>query len=51
MLIKCKIGNTKISTLINRDKTSVSIARKRLYEKIFCEKGLAVDLDKFIHSL
>lgn len=51
MLIKCKIGNTKISSLINRDKTSVSIARKRLYEKMFCEKGLAVDLDRFIHSL
>ena len=51
MLVKCKFGSKNIGKLTFKDITTISSSRKRLYEKIFCEKGSASDFDRFIYSL
>ena len=51
LLIKCNFSNTEISYLTNRDRSSITHAKKRLYMKLFKTKGDTVDLCKFILSL
>lgn len=51
LLIKSNISPIGIAKLTNRTKASISVTRKRLYEKIFSEKGNPQKLDEFILSI
>lgn len=49
-LIKANVPPVIIAMLIVTTRTNVSMIRKRLYEKIFSEKGSAEKFDRFIHD-
>lgn len=51
LLIRLGFGITEIASLLNRSKGAMSLARKRLYIKMFGKDGYAVDIDEFVKSL
>lgn len=51
LLTKCKFSNIDISNITNRERSSITKAKTRLYFKLFKEIGSAKDFDKFILSL
>lgn len=51
LLTKCKFSNIDISNITNRERSSITKAKIRLYFKLFKEIGSAKDFDKFILSL
>ena len=51
MLIKLDFKVKEIAVLTCHTPMAVTAARRRLYEKLFCEKGAPGKLDDFIHSL
>lgn len=51
LLIRLGFGTTDIALLLNRSTGAMSLARKRLYAKMFGEDGSAVDIDSFVKSL
>lgn len=50
-LLKISVSVTHIAHLLGRSKSSISIARTRLYGKLFEAPGTSEDLDAFIASL
>lgn len=51
VLIKLKLSPTAISVGVNRSKESISSIRRRLYSKIFNQKGTPADFDKFLDTI
>lgn len=51
LLLKIHTAPIEIATVLNKDKTTISSMRKRLYRKVFDREGSAKDWDEFIHSL
>lgn len=51
LLVKAKFSNTDIGHLTNLSLEGVSSVRRRLYQKVFQEKGGAKDWDTFLLSL
>lgn len=51
LLLKIGVKPAEISTLTNRERNSVSSARKRLYKKAFGKNAEPKMWDEFIHSL
>ncbi|MBO4315592.1 MAG: hypothetical protein IKX24_01900 [Prevotella sp.] len=51
LLLKVQIPPSKIAQILSVEVNSISMARKRLYEKAFGKKGKAEDWDVFIKSL
>lgn len=51
LLIRLGLGITEIASLSNRSIGAISIARKRLYIKIFKKEGTGGDFDSFLKSL
>lgn len=51
MLIKADFTPSEIAKLTNRPKETISSVRRRLYERIFQQKGKPEDWDNFILSL
>ena len=51
LLLKIHTAPIEIATVLNKDKTTISSMRKRLYRKVFDREGGAKDWDEFIHSL
>jgi len=50
-LVKIEVPATDIATIINRSRQSVTMIRKRLYNKIYGENGSTKDFDDFIIDL
>ena len=50
-LVKIEVPTSEMAVLINRSRQSVTMIRKRLYNKIYGENGSAKDFDDFIFSL
>lgn len=51
LLIRLGVNTTEISTLLCKSASAVSLARKRLYTKMFGKQGSAKEFDEFIKSL
>lgn len=51
LLLKMGFSLTAISSIILRSSSALTMARKRLYKKIFHKEGKAEELDAFIKSL
>lgn len=51
LLIKLRVPTTEIANTLNRDTSTVSSIRSRLFSKVFHKKGGAKDWDEFILSL
>lgn len=51
LLVKLQVPPTEIAGLINKEVSTVSSIRSRLYYKVFGRKGGAKDWDEFIRSL
>ncbi|MBR1520675.1 MAG: hypothetical protein IJ635_05500 [Bacteroidaceae bacterium] len=51
MLTKIRTSPKDISEVLNKDKSSVSSIRKRLYKKVFGKEGSGKEWDEFILSL
>lgn len=51
LLLKINMSPVEIARLTNHTKESISSARRRLYEKVFREKGTPGKWDEFIASL
>lgn len=51
LLIRLGCSISEISNLLSRSYSAISLAKKRLYFKIFKKDGLGSDLDEFIKSL
>ncbi len=51
LLTKCKFSNTDISCITNRERSSITKAKIRLYIKLFNRNGNAKEFDRFILSL
>lgn len=51
LLIKINIQPTEMAKLTNHTKESITATRRRLYEKIFHQKGTPKLWDEFIHTL
>ena len=51
MLLKIRTAPVEIATVLNKDKSSVSSMRRRLYRKVFGKDGSGKDWDEFILSL
>lgn len=51
LLIRLGFGIREIASLLNRSTGAMSLARKRLYIKMFGKEGYAVDIDEFVKSL
>ena len=51
MLLKIRTKPIEIATVLNRDKSTISTLRSRLYKKVFGKDGNGKDLDEFILSL
>ncbi len=50
-LVKIEVPTTDIANTINRSRQSVTMIRKRLYQKMYGENGSTKDFDEFINSL
>ena len=50
-LVKVNVPTTSMAIVINRSRQSVTMIRKRLYNKIYGENGSTKDFDDFIDSL
>ncbi len=51
LLVKLQVPPTEIAAVINKEVSTVSSIRSRLYYKVFGRKGGAKDWDEFIRSL
>lgn len=51
LLIRLGMSTTEISSLLSRSASAISLARKRLYVKIFNREGTPKEFDDFINSL
>ena len=51
MLLKIRTKPIEIATVLNRDKSTISTLRSRLYKKVFGKDGSGKDWDEFILSL
>ena len=51
MLLKIRTAPAEIATVLNKDKSTVSSIRRRLYKKVFDKDGSGKDWDEFILSL
>lgn len=51
VLVKLGFNNTDIATILCRTTSTVSLARTRLFRKLFNKEGKAKDFDAFIKSL
>lgn len=51
MLIKLRVAPTEIAKVMNKDASSISSIRKRLFQKLFDKKGKPKELDDYILSL
>ena len=51
MLIRMDIPNNDIATLICRSSGAVTLARKRLYKKLWGTEGSAKDFDEYINNI
>lgn len=51
LLIRLGCNATEISSLLSRSPSAITLARKRLYFKLFKEDGTGTDLDDFVKSL
>lgn len=51
MLVKAQFAPAEIAKLTERPKETITSTRRRLYNRIFQEKGVPEDWDNFIHSL
>ena len=51
MLLKIRTAPAEIATVLNKDKSTISSMRRRLYKKIFDKDGSGKDWDEFILSL
>lgn len=51
ILIKMDIGNKEMSELLCRSTSAISLARKRLYAKIFDKEGTAKQFDEYVKTL
>lgn len=51
LLLKIRTAPAEIATVLNKDKSTISSIRKRLYKKVFGKEGTGKDWDEFILSL
>jgi DNA-binding CsgD family transcriptional regulator len=51
MLLKIRTAPAEIATVLNKDKSTISSMRRRLYKKVFDKDGSGKDWDEFILSL
>lgn len=51
ILIRMDIGNKEMSELLCRSTSAISLARKRLYSKIFDKEGTAKQFDEYVKTL
>jgi hypothetical protein len=51
MLLKIRTAPVEIATVLNKDKSTISTTRRRLYKKVFGKDGSGKDWDEFILSL
>lgn len=51
VLVKCGIKTSESSLLLCKSVSAVSLAKKRLYKKLFKKEGSAKDLDTFLYGL
>ena len=51
MLIKLRVAPKEIARVMNKDASSISSIRKRLFQKLFDKKGKPKELDDYILSL
>lgn len=51
ILIRMDIGNKEMSELLCRSTSAISLARKRLYAKIFDKEGTAKQFDEYVKTL
>lgn len=51
ILIKMDIGNKEMSELLCRSTSAISLARKRLYSKIFDKEGTAKQFNEYVKTL
>lgn len=51
ILIRMDIGNKEMSELLCRSTSAISLARKRLYSKIFDKEGTAKQFDGYVKTL
>lgn len=51
MLLKIRTAPAEIATVLNKDKSTISSIRRRLYKKVFNKDGSGKDWDEFILSL
>ncbi len=51
MLIKLRVTPSEMAAVLNKEASTISTTRSRLYQKIFDKKGGAKDWDEFVMSL
>jgi hypothetical protein len=51
MLLKIRTAPVEIATVLNKDKSTISTTRRRLYKKVFGKDGSGKDWDEFVLSL
>ena len=51
LLLKIRTAPAEIALVLNKDKSTISSIRKRLYKKVFDKEGTGKDWDEFILSL
>jgi hypothetical protein len=51
MLLKIRTAPAEIATVLNKDKSTISSMRRRLYKNVFDKDGSGKDWDEFILSL
>lgn len=51
ILIRMDVGNKEMSELLCRSTSAISLARKRLYAKIFDKEGTAKQFDEYVKTL
>ncbi len=51
ILIRMDVGNKEMSELLCRSTSAISLARKRLYSKIFDKEGTAKQFDEYVKTL
>ena len=51
LLLKIRTAPAEIATVLNKDKSTISSMRRRLYKKVFGKEGSSKDWDEFIYSL
>lgn len=51
LLLKIRTAPAEIATVLNKDKSTISSMRRRLYKKVFGKEGSGKDWDEFILSL